>query len=695
MTIPQGALVVAVVVTWRTPEMTRQLLHHLTSRWPEMPVVLVECGPERHETQGLGTLVVVMRSGNLGYSGGNNLGVNKALEMGATHVLVLNSDTFPLWGCVEKLLRALEDHPDAGVSGGTLVRWHAGSGPECNSGTSFDWATGETAPSPVGGPVGPVGPVDFPCGALLLFRARALREVGGFDSAFFLFYEEIDWAERARRLGYLIISSSEARALHLGSKTVTHAPRAIAFYRTRNRLVVLRRYGREHKESLRLSRELAYAIRLLAGHVLRGRFWALAPVALGTAQGLVNRLNVDDEPTVALCQQRWETRDQAWRPKDRLTRRAPWRRWNRSQQARKESFVLLTASSGLGGGIERYVGELERALRNRSDRVVRLDLYRPGHHGLAAKVRFVVRVPLALCWLRPVCVFVMHKDLFTFAGRLCRLARLASIGWIYGAEVFWPPHRSDTARGARHLDTLVAISNYTAKQLASALPSPQVVPIIRPALGPDWWSLLRTVKENKADHPCLVAVARMHGAAASKGIGTVIDLAVALKGEFPDLECRIIGAGPALEQYRQRLRDQGHEEFCHLLGCLSDEEMVRELKYAWIFVLPSRLQPPAQGEGFGIVYIEAASAGLPVVGSTDGGASEAVAHGLNGFAIDPRDLSAQVEACRRLLRQPELRTRMGAAGVEWARSDFGPDRFGADIESLIDATCTQHLRPHP
>jgi phosphatidylinositol alpha-1,6-mannosyltransferase len=355
-----------------------------------------------------------------------------------------------------------------------------------------------------------------------------------------------------------------------------------------------------------------------------------------------------------------------------------------------ERILLLAPSSGLGGGIERYVSEVEQALQRRGVPVWRVDLYRPSQLGLTRRLRFVWEAASAFARLRPSHVFIMHEDLFTMAGTLARLAMSVSIGWIYGAEVFWEPGRSQTRRAARHVDQLATISEFTADQLRSCLSTALRVPIIKPALGSRWWDLLDEVDAPRAERPRLVAVSRMDSAAKSKGVWTVVEVTAALQGEFPGLECHVVGGGDALDDYRRRVSHRGYDGFCRLLGSIPDHELIRELKQAWIFVLPSRLELPS-GEGFGIVYLEAASAGLPVVGSTEGGAREAVVDGVTGLAVDPRDVAGIQEACRCLLRDPQLRRRMGEEGASWARTGFTPERFDREIGMLLDA-CRKRRR---
>jgi len=72
-------------------------------------------------------------------------------------------------------------------------------------------------------------------------------------------------------------------------------------------------------------------------------------------------------------------------------------------------------------------------------------------------------------------------------------------------------------------------------------------------------------------------------------------------------------------------------------------------------------------EGFGLVYLEAAAHGLPVVAHDVGGVSEAVIDGVTGLLVPP-DRPAQLAAAfERLIHDPELCSRLGSAGREWAR----------------------------
>jgi hypothetical protein len=303
--------IAAVIVTWHTEEMTMELLRYLVASFPHLDLIVVECGPETHQLDAALSRVTILRAGNLGYAGGNNLGIREALSRDTDWVLVLNSDAFPFTGSLEALVAALETHPDAGAAGATLISAHPDGGIELNQGTCFNWRTGRTHLAPhMTDPT----PVEFCCGAMLLFRATTLRLVGGFDSTLFLFHEEIDWAERARAAGQSILAVPAARALHLGSLSVSRAPKATTYYQARNRLIILRRHGRSHGMQVSLVREGRVLLRAVVGHIARGRWSRVWPLVCGTLDGARSPTNWSDDPVAAIQRQRWEARDDSPEP---------------------------------------------------------------------------------------------------------------------------------------------------------------------------------------------------------------------------------------------------------------------------------------------------------------------------------------------------------------------------------------------
>jgi GT2 family glycosyltransferase len=309
------AEVAFVIVTWRSDGMTIDTVRAVLDLHPDSTVLVVACGGERDISSTLrhDHRVRVISSPNLGYAGGNNLGMREAVAGGARYVVVLNSDAEPLSDAVPRLRTVLDRDPTIGLAGGTLVETTESGEQSLNAGTSFDWKTGRTSSvTPASDPVD----VDFSCGAMLMFRASALESVGYFDSSFFLFYEEIDWCERARSAGFRTVTDPSARICHRSSESVRKAPRAATYFRARNRLIVLRRYATRHGSPVSLVREVVHGGRVVLGHGTRRRWGMIWPFVLGSVEGAMGSLAFSDEPMDAVLRQRWEVLD---RP-DHVTR---------------------------------------------------------------------------------------------------------------------------------------------------------------------------------------------------------------------------------------------------------------------------------------------------------------------------------------------------------------------------------------
>jgi phosphatidylinositol alpha-1,6-mannosyltransferase len=104
-----------------------------------------------------------------------------------------------------------------------------------------------------------------------------------------------------------------------------------------------------------------------------------------------------------------------------------------------------------------------------------------------------------------------------------------------------------------------------------------------------------------------------------------------------------------------------------------------------VFALPSRLSvgPRAEGEGFGLVFVEAAAAGLPVVAGRGGAVDEVVEDGETGLLVDPRDANEVAAAVGRLLADPRMAARLGQAGRRRVVTEFTFERFRERMARLV------------
>jgi len=115
-------------------------------------------------------------------------------------------------------------------------------------------------------------------------------------------------------------------------------------------------------------------------------------------------------------------------------------------------------------------------------------------------------------------------------------------------------------------------------------------------------------------------------------------------------------------------------------GVIPDDELPAYRAVSAIFLLPNRIH---QGdiEGFGIVFLEAAAAGKPVIGGDSGGVPEAVERDVTGLVVDG-SVPQVISAVRRLAASEELRRDLGSAGRERAVRDFSWERAASAVTEL-------------
>jgi phosphatidylinositol alpha-1,6-mannosyltransferase len=148
----------------------------------------------------------------------------------------------------------------------------------------------------------------------------------------------------------------------------------------------------------------------------------------------------------------------------------------------------------------------------------------------------------------------------------------------------------------------------------------------------------------------------------------------------------VAGDGPDRRRVEEMALSLGLEGAVRFMGGVTEDELGRLYGSAAVFALPARtiLGPRPLGEGFGIVFLEAAAAGLPVVAGDAGPAPEVVAHGETGILVDPDNASAVADAIVELLRRPEVRRRMGEAGRQRVREHYSYEGFRARVARLLN-----------
>lgn len=164
-----------------------------------------------------------------------------------------------------------------------------------------------------------------------------------------------------------------------------------------------------------------------------------------------------------------------------------------------------------------------------------------------------------------------------------------------------------------------------------------------------------------------------------KGFDKVIEAMPRVLKRVPEAKCVIIGAGPEVAGYRLQVTELGLDEKIYILENINDEELISWYQRSNVFVMPCR-QIGADVEGFGMVFLEAASFGKPVVAGDAGGAPEAIHHGYGGFVVDSESTEELYQAMIKLLIDDNFAKRMGEYGRQWVERNFQWER---EIGKLI------------
>lgn len=174
--------------------------------------------------------------------------------------------------------------------------------------------------------------------------------------------------------------------------------------------------------------------------------------------------------------------------------------------------------------------------------------------------------------------------------------------------------------------------------------------------------------------PVLLGIGRL---VPDKGFDVALEALSMLAQHHPRLRLRLAGEGSERQALEARARELGVSDRTDFLGWVPPERVPEVIEDATIVLVPSRWD-----EAFGLVVLEAALVGRPVVASRVGGLPEVVEEGRTGLLAERDDAAAFAEAVHRMLNDPERTARMGAAARERVTTRFSLERYVDEYASL-------------
>ena len=257
-------------------------------------------------------------------------------------------------------------------------------------------------------------------------------------------------------------------------------------------------------------------------------------------------------------------------------------------------------------------------------------------------------------------------------------------GWVYGLEV-WGAQASRWRPFLSRLDRVVSISQFTAGEVSRAgVTSP--VSVVPCSVDASVFTPTPTPERIRRDQ--VLICGRMSSTERYKGHEVLFEsLAVAEYLLGRPVHLRVVGGGDDEARLRGIVRTRGLEERVTFSGQIPLGQLVDAYRHCGVFCMPSPVERRARGywsgEGFGIVYIEAAACGRPVIASSEGGAPETLAPGKSGLLADPRSPDAVGTAIAKVLQDPHRADEMGREGRLLVERRFSRERFLLHLKELV------------
>ncbi|TVP60939.1 MAG: glycosyltransferase family 1 protein [Nodularia sp. (in: Bacteria)] len=281
---------------------------------------------------------------------------------------------------------------------------------------------------------------------------------------------------------------------------------------------------------------------------------------------------------------------------------------------------------------------------------------------------------------RPRHVYCGHINLAVLIKTLCQPLGIPYTVLTYGKEV-WEPLKNSQRKALASANAIWTISRYSRDRACAANGlNPDQIKILPCAIDGDQFTPGSKQPELIEQYglggtKVLMTVARLWSGDIYKGVDVTIRALPQIAEVFPEIKYLVIGRGDDQPRLAQLAEDLGVSDRVVFAGFVPTEQLIAHYRLADAYIMPSQ-------EGFGIVYLEAMTCGLPVLSGDDDGSADPLQDGKLGWRVPHRDPEAVATACIEILQGKDQR-----CDGEWLREQaialFGIETFQQRLRELL------------